>query len=385
LQASAGTHPLRALALTRWELAAGTAIGADETAPRLPAPGDGSEREALAAAILPALERSPCVVSFSGGVDSSAVLALAVRVARERGLADPVPVSLRFPGVRSTEESEWQELVVAHLGLSDWQRIEIGGELDFLGEVARAGLAAHGLLWPANAHFHMPVFARAAGGSVLTGLDGDGLFRGWRWQRARAALARPGAAEPRDALRVALASAPPALRAAVILSRLPAQRPWLRGPADWRVRARLAVAAGSEPSRWDTRIPWYARQRYLKLGLHSLALLAAAHHVDVVHPLLDPGVLATLAARGGRAGYGTREQAMGRLFGDLLPRALLARRTKGEFGAALWGEQARTFAANWDGRGLDLDLVDPEALARVWCRDNPPLAAATLLQAAWLA
>jgi len=205
---------------------------------------------------------------------------------------------------------------------------------------------------------------------VLTGLDGDGLFRGWRWQRARAALARPGAAEPRDALRVALASAPPALRAAVLLSRLPAQRPWLRRPADWRVRARLAVAAGSEPSRWDTRIPWYASQRYLKLGLHSLALLAAAHHVDVVHPLLDPGVLAALAARGGRAGYGTREQAMGRLFGDLLPRALLARRTKAEFGAALWGEQAR---------------VDPEALARVWCRDNPPLAAATLLQAAWLA
>ena len=385
LEASARNPAPRALALTRWELASGTAIGADESSPSLPVAGHRTEREALADAVLPALERSPCAVSFSGGLDSSVVLALAVGVARERGLPDPVPVSLRFPGVASTQESEWQELVVSHLGLSDWQRVEIGGELDFLGEAARAGLAAHGLLWPANAHFHVPVFAWAGGGSVLTGLDGDGLFRGWRWQRARAALAHSGGAEPRDALRILLASAPAPLRGAGIFTRLPARHPWLLPAAGLRLRARLAVETGNEPSRWDARIKWYARQRYLKLGIHSLALLAHAHDVQVVHPLLDPGVLATLAARGGRAGYGTREQAMSGLFGPLLPRELFARRTKGEFGAALWGEQARAFAAGWDGRGLDLDLIDPEALARAWQAENPPLAAATLLQAAWLA
>jgi asparagine synthetase B (glutamine-hydrolysing) len=385
LEATAAIHAPRALALTRWELAAGTTIGADETSADLPAPRHRSEREALAEAVLPALERPPCVVSFSGGLDSSAVLALAVSVARERGLPEPIPVSLRFPGVRSTEESEWQELVVSHLGLSDWQRVEIGGELDFLGAVARAGLAAHGLLWPANAHFHAPVFARAAGGSVLTGVDGDGLFRGWRWQRARATLAHPETAEPRDALRVLLACAPPPLRAAGLFVRGPDHREWLHPAARWRVRARLAVAAGREPARWDARVRWYARQRYLRLGVHSLALLAGAHDVRVVHPLLDPGFLATLAARGGRTGYGTREEAMGRLVGDLLPPELLARRTKGEFGAALWGDQARAFAADWDGRGLGLDLVDPEALAHAWRAENPPLGAATLLQAAWLA
>jgi asparagine synthetase B (glutamine-hydrolysing) len=335
--------------------------------------------------VLPALTRPPCVVSFSGGVDSSVVLALAVRVARARGLADPVPVSLRFPGVATTEESEWQELVVAHLGLSDWQRIEIGGELDFLGETARAGLAAYGLLWPANAHFHVPVFARAAGGSVLTGLDGDGLFRGWRWQRARTVLARGASAEPRDALRIALAGAPSPLRAATVFARLPNYRSWLRPAASRRVRAMLAVEAGMEPNRWDARVEWYARRRYLRHGVRSLALLAHAHRAQVVHPLLDPTVLATLAARGGRSGYGTRGQAMSALAGDLLPSELFARRTKGEFGRALWGEQARAFATGWDGRGLDLDLIEPDALASAWRAENPPLAAATLLQAAWLA
>jgi len=335
--------------------------------------------------VLPALEQAPCVVSFSGGVDSSAALALAVHVARERGLADPVPVSLRFPGVASTEESDWQELVVSHLELADWERIEIGGELDFLGETARTALVAHGLLWPANAHFHAPVFARAAGGSVLTGLDGDGLFRGWRWQRARAALARPPAAAPRDVLRVLFAAAPAPVRAAGILPRLPPYRTWLRPMASWQLRARLAVEAGREPTRWDTRIEWYARRRYLTLGVHSLALLAGAHDVQVVHPLLDPAVLSALAAGGGATGYGTRGEAMSGLIGDLLPSELFTRRTKGEFGRALWGEGSRAFAEDWDGRGLDLDLIDPEALARAWKAENPPLAAATLLQAAWLA
>jgi asparagine synthase (glutamine-hydrolysing) len=342
-------------------------------------------REALAKAMLPALRRPPCAVSFSGGVDSSGVLALAVRVARENGLADPVPVSLRFPAVRTTEESTWQELVVSHLELSDWQRIEIGGELDFLGETARAALEAHGLLWPANAHFHVPVFAQATGGSVLTGLDGDGLFRGWRWQRARTVLAHPTTASPRDALRVLLAGAPSSVRAASIFARQPDYRSWLRPVASWRLRGMLALEAGAEPNRWDTRVPWYARRRYLRLGVHSLALLARPQDVHVVHPFLDERFLATLAAGGGRAGYGTRGQAMGAILGDLLPSELFERRTKGEFGRALWGEQARAFAAGWDGRGVDRELIDPEALALAWKAENPPLAAATLLQAAWLA
>ena len=129
---------------------------------------------------------------------------------------------------------------------------------------------------------------------------------------------------------------------------------------------------------------WFARRRYLKLGIHSLALLAKAHHVEVHHPLLDPMFLAALAARGGRAGYGTRQEATRALVGDLLPAELVQRRTKAEFGMALWGPEARAFSARWDGSGVDPELVDADLLRAAWSERNPPLGAATLLQHAWL-
>jgi hypothetical protein len=66
------------------------------------------------------------------------VLAAAVEVARREGLPDPLSVTLRFPGVASTEESRWQELVIAHLGVRECERIVVGDELNLLGPVARA-------------------------------------------------------------------------------------------------------------------------------------------------------------------------------------------------------------------------------------------------------
>jgi asparagine synthetase B (glutamine-hydrolysing) len=342
-------------------------------------------REALASACAPALRRQPCMVSFSGGRDSSAVLAVAARVAREQGLAEPIPVSLRFPGVASTEESRWQELVIGHLGLSDWVRIEIGTELDFLGPAAGAALFAHGLLWPANAHFHCPIFKRARGGAVLTGLEGDGLLGGWRWLRLRELLAGRARPVQRDALRVGLALAPAPVRAAALARRgPPAHLEWLRPAARRRLARQLAREDASEPRRWPDRVAWFARRRYLAVGTHSLALLAQEHEVEVHHPLLDPAFLAGVAAEGGTAGYGTRLQAVRALFADLLPAELIQRRTKGEFGGALWGPEARDFAARWDGSGIDPALVDGDRLRATWARPNPPLAAATLLQRAWL-
>ena len=60
----------------------------------------GTALAALEAAIMPALLRSPCLVSFSGGRDSSAVLAVAARLARGAGLADPIPITIRVPAAR---------------------------------------------------------------------------------------------------------------------------------------------------------------------------------------------------------------------------------------------------------------------------------------------
>ena len=62
----------------------------------------------------------------------------------------PIPFTFRFPGKPLTEESDWQEHVIAHLGLDDWQRVKLHEELDLLGDVARRCLTEIGLMWPAT-------------------------------------------------------------------------------------------------------------------------------------------------------------------------------------------------------------------------------------------
>ncbi len=369
--------------LDRWDRAAGFAIGAQGDLPPLGLSAEPA-RAALERAALAGLRRAPCTVSFSGGRDSSAVLAVATRLAHREGLPLPIPVTLRFPEASTAHEARWQELVVAHLGLHDWERIEIHAELDHLGEMARAALLHHGLLWPANTHAHEPLLACAAGGSVLTGIDGDGLL-GASWPRLRAQLTRPGIAHWRDVLRAGLAVSPTRVRAARYRRRPQIAMPWLRPDARREIDARFAADRASEPVRWDRRVEWYARRRYLHVGVHNFAILGAEHDTLVCHPLLDRGFLAALAAEGGRGGYGDRSAAMRCLFGDLLPDAVLTRTSKAEFGAAFWGPAAREFAATWDGSGLDEELVDVDALRAVWSEENPPLHTATLMQQAWLA
>jgi asparagine synthase (glutamine-hydrolysing) len=372
-----------AMALAPVERAAGMPLGGQVGMARLP-PALLGVRDALERAVLGALARQPCTVSFSGGRDSSAVLALATHVARKHGLDPPIPLTLRFPSALRTHESQWQELVVAHLGLRKWERIEIADELDVLGDLACAGLLEHGLLWPANAHLHVPLFAHAAGGSLLTGIDGDGLLSG-HWSAVRARLTQPGPVAGRDALSAGLALCPARVRAARYRSRPGFVMGWLRSQTRRRVESLHANERASEPLRWDRRVEWYARRRHLHVGTHSLGLLAARHEVLVCHPLLDRGFLASLAACGGRGGLGNRDAAMRSLFADLLPPAILARAGKAEFGAVFWGPRARAFAASWDGSGVEEDLVDREALRAVWSQVNPPLQTATLMHQAWLA
>ena len=377
--------PGRALPLSALEQATGLIAGPHPDLPDLPAAGSRPARAVFEDIVLEGLGRPPCVVSFSGGRDSSAVLATAVSVARREGLPLPVPVTLRFPGVASTEETDWQELVVAHLGVTDWERIVLTSEVDWLGELARAGLVRHGLLWPPNAHFHVPMFRTARGGTLLTGLDGDGLLGGWRWERPQSVLARRSSPRPRDMLRVGLALAPgPVRRAAMHRRRLPPVS-WLQ-PAAQRAFARHWVEeSAAEPRRWDDRMVWYGRRRYLHLARHSLALLAADEGCEARHPLSDPRFVAVLAHDGGAAGWGNRTETMAALFGDLLPGALIERRRKAEFGRAFWQKEARRFAETWDGSGVDHSLLDADRLRQAWTAENPVFASITPLQGAWLA
>jgi asparagine synthase (glutamine-hydrolysing) len=382
------TTPCR---LSRLEAAAGIVLGIEPSVP-VPTAAGGSPLVALERAIRPALEHPPCLVSFSGGRDSSAVLALAARTARRAGLPAPVPATLRFPGAERSAEVDWQESVVSHLGLRDWLRIEVSDELDCVGPLATAALRRDGLLWPPNSHFHVPLLERATGGSLVTGIGGDEVFGASRWARPAAVLAGRVRPTPRDAFRVGLALAPESLRRTVFRRRAPVPFPWLRPEARRAVHARLARDAASEPLGWASRLAWIPRLRAFRAGIASVAALAAAAGVRVVHPLADPGFHAALARIPRSMRFRPRAELMSALFEDLLPGEVLARPGKARFGQVAWGKHSRALVARWAGEGVDPELVgvDPElvdvdALRRAWAQAERDGRLLTVLQSIWLA
>jgi asparagine synthase (glutamine-hydrolysing) len=121
-------------------------------------------------------------------------------------------------------------------------------------------------------------------------------------------------------------------------------------------------------------LPLLAQERLADAGRHKLSA-----------PLLDPGFVGALARAGGLCGWGSRTATMDALARDLLPAELVGRKTKAYFNRVFFGEESRAFAARWSGRGLDEELVDPEALRREWLSDVPDFRTALLLQSAWLA
>ena len=84
----------------------------------------------------------PCVVAFSGGRDSSALLALLVGVANREGLPEPIAVTARWDEDRASDETSWQEEVIATLGVQHWEVIRPGSDLDLLG--GEATWSSHG-------------------------------------------------------------------------------------------------------------------------------------------------------------------------------------------------------------------------------------------------
>lgn len=347
-----------------------------------------SVREEMERALARALTRAPCLVSFSGGRDSSALLSLAVHVARREGLNLPVPATLVFPGSRDADESEWQDLVLMHLGVTDRIRIDVHEELDAVGPVAGPALSRHGLLWPFNAHFHLPIIERASGGSVVTGFGGDELGRASASARAEQVLALERRPRRSDLSAVGFALSPRVVRTAVEYRRARgelAKLPWLTRAGVARVASALATLRATAPLGWESRLRQrFWRDRYFRVCIGSFKVLADYHDVAMVHPFVEEDVLDALASAGGFRGFGSRSQLMAALFGDLLPATVVERATKGAFSDPLWTATARRFAEAWSGDGVDEELVDPEVLRRHWLSDDRNLLSTTLLQHAWL-
>jgi asparagine synthase len=369
---------------TPLEKASGVPCGEHEVATW--PPDDGySPREALERSVLDALRSPPCFVTFSGGRDSSAVLALAASVARREGLEPPIPLTHVFPGRPETDESDWQRQVLDHVGLGDWQRIEFHEELDLVGPVAGPILRRHGVLLPANCHFHAPALEAARGGTLLTGWGGDDVFAHWPFGQAIASLR--GRTRPRlsDLRRLAVWGSPSGVRRALIRRFGQIELGWLTPAARATTRSGWAAEYAEQPRDWRHRLRWLARRRYLALGRHGLEAIARDAGAGIGHPFLEPRFLVALSRAWGRLGPPDRTWAMENLFGDLLPRLVLSRRSKAWFGNAFVTETTLRFVHHFDGAGLDHALVDPEALRRVWQRDDRVIWTATLIQALWLA
>jgi hypothetical protein len=378
------------LRLTELEEPCGIAIGRDPLTEALSEQAtSGSLRQALEGAVLAALRRPPCVVSFSGGVDSSIVLALATHVARREGLRLPIPVTNRFPSVGKADEAEWQERVVSHLGIEDWTRLEWEEELDILGPVAIGVLRRHGILMPFNCYFHYPLLEQAAGGSLLSGIGGDELFGSVARANAARVLVqhrRPRASELRS---VAFALAPRALRARVIARRQPFDDyDWILPPHRRRLAHAYASWESEEPLRHDRSVrEWWWPSRLVQCGLASMSMLAGDFDALMCSPFVDPDVLAACAHAGEATGLGagSRARALGSVVGDLLPREVITRRTKASFADAFWTGRARAFVERWDGCGVDHDSVDAELLRAQWSLPEPDPHSFQQLHRAWLA
>lgn len=371
------------LALEPIEIACGHALGATPPTER-PAARPGSPLEALEAAVEPALRCSPCLVSFSGGVDSTLVLAVATRAARRRGLADPIPISWRFTTAPAAEESRWQELVVAALGIGEWARLTAADELDFVGPVAQRVLTRHGLLHPPNAFLHEPLLRSAANGALLTGIGGDQVLGLWRGRALADVFARRRPPNRSTLLTLARALSPAAVRVLRERRQMP-DWTWLSPGARREATRRLADERAAEPIGWAGHLRWQLARRDTALFGQSMNRLAHGVGATNINPLLEPGFVDALALAGGRLGFGDRRATITALFADVMPLAVLERRDKARFDEVFWGEATRALTREWDGEALDERLVDPAALRTLWSTGQPHARTALLAQQVWLA
>jgi asparagine synthase (glutamine-hydrolysing) len=364
------------------ELAAGLMFGLDDGIDPLPERVAVGPVQALEASLRTALQHSPCIIAFSGGRDSSALLAMAVDVARREGLPLPVPVTMRFPHSPKAQESEWQDLVVRHLGLDDWVRITLGDELDYVGPWAQRVLLQHGVLWPANTHVDLLLLEQARGGCMIDGVDGDSVFA-WTHRRLVMTLRgrrRPGRSALRDLHEVLRG---PAWRRGQVLEH-GLRLPWLTAYAQEELLELLVEEILSEPYTYPGRLAWYYGSRYLGALQWTTQLLARQTGTEVVRPFVDPVFLTAYGQSTGRFRFEGRTAAMRHLFGGLLPDAVLARETKATF-PHYWGEGSAAVAASWEGEGVDPVYVDHDALRATWAADQIDHRSAPLVQAAWLA
>jgi len=383
---------LRPYHLRGAELAWGWVPGlcCDVTAPHLERPSRGTPVEAMEQLLRPLLRSGPVVVAFSGGRDSSALLAVASALARREGCDPPVAVTLRFPGAPDADESTWQDLVARHVGLTEWLRLDLEpDQAELLGAVPLGSLQRHGLLWPPLVHQLASWLPAVSGATVVTGEGGDEILGPRRLTLLRRAIREyrhhPTHLRPRDLRAVLSPLAPKRVRHAATLREQAAEpKGWLQPGLAAAFARRVAEDDALEPLSWQRALPWHLQRRGLVYGEANRSLLGTEHAVRFVHPFLEPVVVAAVARHGGPMGYAGRTDAMRKIFGALLPDQVSARTSKARFNGAAMGPLSRSVLSTWDGGGIDRNMVDVDGLRAAWAAEVVPAGTMALAQAAWL-
>lgn len=364
------------------EIAGGWVNGYDPVP--LPRGPHETPRRVLDRLLLAHLGRTPCLVAFSGGRDSSVLLAASVALARREGLPLPIPITLSYPDAPDAEESRWQDAVLTHLGITDRIVLTVHDEHDPLGPVATQVLRRHGLVWPPNFAPTMRMVAMARGGALLTGEGGDEAFGLKRVTPLTNLLKRKGRVSPGVYADAARALTPAFVRRRMAM-RDRYRRPWLRPEVEVELARRDARDAASFALNAGRNTWQFATRRCARLAYETVRVLGAEMDVAYVQAFAEPALVAAIAAEGGYFGWTGRTATMRGLFGDLLPREVLERRTKALFANAVFTRYTREFARTWNGSGVDVDLVDPDALRETWLSEDPHAPSMSLLQQAWLA
>jgi asparagine synthetase B (glutamine-hydrolysing) len=369
--------------LTPLEIAGGIPLGMNSDAKPLPDVGDLAPLAAFENVVRTALQRPPCVIPFSGGRDSAAVLAVAARIAREEQLDAPLAVTLQFEGGLGTDETEWQKRVINHCQVKDWIKLTVGDEIDFVGPLSRPLLLRYGVQHPASLPLFWLPLQYAHGGSMLTGFGGDSVIGGWVRAHAAEVMALRAVPRPSDSLMFGYALSPRFIRAMAMRLQL-TRPPWMRERAFREFNARRIAELSTRPVRRDKFLRWESRLRRSAFAESTFARLAADVNARAFHPLHDRRFVAALARDLGARGGGDRTSVMRRVFAKDLPDEVLARPSKANFAVAYFRNYSREFARRWDGIGLDPDLVDPKPLRKAWLEWIVDPRSALALQAAWI-
>lgn len=336
--------------------------------------------------LLEVLQRGPTWIAFSGGRDSSALLAIAASVARREGLPLPIPATLVFPGVSATEEEEWQRLVLDHVGLGDdWVRVAPGTDLDLLGPYAQRVLDHAGVVMPSNAHALLPILDQLGdAGTLVTGGGGDDLMEG-RPQRLTSALlsrVRPSRGELEHGIVNDLPA--PLMRRALPGRSLMVGLHWITPALRSRLLALELADRREFPIRFDRLLQRAWSDRYFQMAGEAYAWVPTPPGLKVVQPFHTHDVVGAFARMWGYRYPGGRVHSLRRLVGDLLPEAAMARVSKAEFVDVFFTENTREWVRTWDGTGVDETRVNVERLRWEWETEMPHYCTFALLHTAWL-